>query len=151
MKYLKKYEGIFDIFKDQDNKRKVDKELLGEMILSDLDGLSFMGHEIIESILLKERSFRSDKKGHPLLSKDTWFDRKISYGTTPGGVYPFGSNGTQGVVLIIDDKIKMDIREKFEFIFKIYNGINYSRMNQYNIGYCLFKIYDYDSILFYAI
>ncbi len=151
MKYLKKYEGIFDIFKDQDNKRKVDKDILEELILSDLDDFSFMGQDIISNILLNERSFKSDKKGHPILSKDVWFDKKISYGTTPGGIHPFGSNGTKGIVLTRSDAVKMDIRESFEFIFKIYNTINYSRMSQYNIGYCLFKIYDYDSILFYAI
>ncbi len=155
MKHLKAYEGFFDRFfkKESPPKDKLDREIVKELLESDLDGVKILGNEVLENIIFLKREdnvYKSDKDGNPILRKEKWFDENIEYAT------PYTSNRDitrSAVVITINHITNMDIRDEFYLILNTYKKINKERMKEYGIGVCLFALerHRYDYILFYAL
>ena len=152
----KQNESIFDVFKKQEDafKRYVDKDVLKDLLESDLEGMSRFGINILDNSEIIPSYYKGDRNG-PILKKTTWFGKKIQYASPDDvkGNFPFSHmrKDSFGFVLKKKQDPELDIRESFEFGYYIYDNINYKRMQQYGIGYCLFNLYNYSDILFYPL
>ena len=153
MKYLKTYEGIFDKPKEE-----IDKYLLIDLLTSDLDGLEFKSIStdskinVLDSIEFLDSEFKS-YNNKPVLSKKVWFDNKIEVASRilTGNRHVETCTNSGGIVLFKKTDPELSIKEGFLFTLFVLDNINYERMKQYNIGYCLFSRFYNDSILFYPL
>lgn len=159
MKYIKSYESLFDLMKDPPEK-VLDREVIMDLLRSDLDGLNIFDTEVLENIYLdsNKQYFGSYKDGNPKMYNDTFFGYKVEYASSPTNI-PFGINlRAVGVLMIVDQSPerksinKLDIREQFFLTYKTLDKINKKRMREYGIGCCLFDTKNsYNTILFYPI
>lgn len=162
MKYVKTYE--FFIFKRK--KKTLDKDVLKELLESDLDGLVFRGNDILSNMHITNQQYYNKLNGSPKITKDTYFNREIEYSTPPQGLRPILAGGS---LMLVDKDGKMGIlirmraqyafqtrnmsnMEEFDMIYKVFDTINKERMEDFGIGFCFFKSGIYpDSILFYSL
>lgn len=153
-KSYRRNEGIFDIFRQQEKEKELDVNTIKDLVESDLDGLSYKGIDLVSNIEYDNRYYKTTIHGDPVEGRDVWFDRKIRYAYSPGGflnIKALSDDKRMGLVLFRNDDMEFDIRDSFEFIYKIYDSINYQRMKEYGIGYCIYKRVNYDAILFYPL
>lgn len=167
MKYLKTYE-FFGLPKKEKEKKELDKVLLMDLLDSDLDGLNYMEHDIISSIDFVECPiyYKSDSNGLPILKKEKeWYGKSIEYAVEPPGNYQaFIDRGidniltrinsgrfNKGVGMFVNLNLNrnLDSREEFLLTYFVYSNINKKRMDDYGIGYCLYKTFPEYQILFY--
>lgn len=164
MNHLKTYEFFGSAKKE---KKELDRVLLMDILDSDLDGLKYMGHDIISSIEFIDDPtyYKSDSKGQPSLSKEgEWYGKSFKHAVEPSGNYQaFIDRGVdniltrinsgrfdKGVGMFVKLRRNLDSREEFLLTYFVYDNINKKRMDDYGIGYCLYKTWPQYQILFYS-
>ena len=178
MKHLKTYEGLLDIFKKKEptKRNSINQEEVRDLVESDLESKNILGYSfediftggIYDEPMVKyQECYFKSKDGLPVLKTTTHFLEKITYAIAVSlnnqvsnllGKKPqIPDNSTKSICLSVNvhnslDETKLDYRDKFILIHKIFETINSERMTEYGIGYCMVnKDSSFDSILFYPL